>query len=62
MNRMNLNELVTLTRVDETELYVNINHIATFYYNKAWEYTIVILSDGTQLSVKDSVESIKQYF
>lgn len=62
MNRMNLNELVTLTRVDETEMYVNINHIATFYYNKPWEYTVVILVDGTQLSLKDSVESIKRYF
>lgn len=60
MNRTN--ELVTLTRIDETTVYVNINHIAAFYHNKAWEYTIVILSDGTQLDAKDPVESIKQYF
>lgn len=60
MNRMN--ELITLTRIDDTTLYVNINHIAAFYHNKAWEYTIVILSDGTQLDAKDSVASIKQYF
>nr|DAS03792.1 MAG TPA: Flagellar and Swarming motility protein [Caudoviricetes sp.] len=56
------NELITLTRIDETTLYVNISHIAAFYHNKAWEYTIVILSDGTQLDVKDSVESIAKYF
>ena len=62
MNKMNLNELITLTRIDDTTLYVNINHIAACYHNKAWEYTIVILSDGTQLDAKDSVESIKQYF
>lgn len=57
-----MNELITLTRIDETKLYVNINHIVAFYHNKAWDYTIVILSDGTQLDVKDSVESIRQYF
>lgn len=62
MNRMNPNELVTLTRIDDSTLYVSINHIAAFYYNKAWEYTIVILSDGTQLDIKDSVESIAKYF
>lgn len=56
------NELITLTRIDETTLYVNINHIAAFYHNKAWEYTIVILSDGTQLDIKDPVESIAEYF
>lgn len=56
------NELITLTRIDETKLYININHIVAFYHNKAWDYTIVILSDGTQLDVKDSAESIKQYF
>lgn len=60
MNKMN--ELITLTRIDETTVYVNINHIAAFYHNKAWEYTIVILSDGTQLDIKDSVESIAKYF
>lgn len=56
------NELITLTRIDETTIYVNINHIVAFYHNKAWEYTIVILSDGTQLDIKDSVESIAEYF
>ena len=56
------NELIALTRIDETTLYVNINHIAAFYHNKSWEYTIVILSDGTQLDAKDSVESIAKYF
>ena len=56
MNATNSNELITLTRIDETTVYVNINHIAAFYHNKAWEYTIVILSDGTQLDIKDSVE------
>lgn len=60
MNKMN--ELITLTRIDETKLYININHIVAFYHNKAWEYTIVILSDGTQLDIKDSVESIANYF
>nr|DAJ02276.1 MAG TPA: Flagellar and Swarming motility protein [Caudoviricetes sp.] len=60
MNKMN--EIITLTRIDETTVYININHIAAFYHNKAWEYTIVILSDGTQLDIKDSVESINQYF
>lgn len=55
-------ELITLTRIDDTTLYVNLNHIAAFYHNKAWEYTIVILSDGTQLDAKDSVESIAGYF
>ncbi|WZP34246.1 hypothetical protein [Enterococcus phage vB_Efm3_KEN20] len=57
-----LNKLITLTRIDENTVYVNINHIAAFYHNKAWEYTIVILSDGTQLDIKDSVESIANYF
>lgn len=56
------NELITLTRIDETKLYININHITAFYHNKTWEYTIIILSDGTQLDVKDSVESIAKYF
>lgn len=60
MNRTN--ELITLTRIDDTKIYVNPNHIAAFYHNKAWEYTIVILSDGTQLDIKDSVESIAGYF
>ena len=60
MNKMN--ELITLTRIDENTIYVNINHIAAFYHNKAWEYTIVILSDGTQLDIKDSVDSITNYF
>ena len=56
------NELITLTRIDETTLYVNMDHIAAFYHNQSWEYTIIILSDGTQLDVKDSVESIAKYF
>lgn len=56
------NELITLTRIDETTIYVNIDHIAAFYHNKAWEYTIVILSDGTQLDIKDSAKSIAKYF
>ena len=56
------NELITLTRIDETPLYVNLNHIAAFYHNDAWEYTIVVLSDGTQLDAKDSVESIAKHF
>lgn len=56
------NELITLTRIDKTKLYVNINHIAAFYHNQSWEYTIIILSDGTQLDIKDSVESIAKYF
>lgn len=58
----NTNELITLTRIDDTKLYVNPNHISTFYYSKSWEYTIVLLVGGTQLDIKDSVESIKQYF
>lgn len=62
MNKMKLNELITLTRIDETTVYVNSNHVAAFYHNKSWEYTIVILSDGTQLDIKDSVESIARYF
>lgn len=57
-----MNELITLTRIDETTVYVNINHIAAFYHNKTWEYTMVILSDGTQLDINDSVESISKYF
>ena len=56
------NELITLTRIDETTLYVNMDHIAAFYHNQSWEYTIIVLSDGTQLDVKDSVESIAKYF
>lgn len=56
------NELITLTRIDDNPVYVNLDHIAAFYHNKAWEYTIVILSDGTQLDIKDSVESIANYF
>lgn len=56
------NELITLTRIDDTKFYVNINHISAFYYNNSWEYTIVILSDGTQLDIKDSVESIAKCF
>lgn len=59
---MNSNNLITLTRIDETTVYVNSNHVAAFYHNKSWEYTIVILSDGTQLDVKDSVESIAKHF
>lgn len=60
MNKMN--ELITLTRIDETKLYININHIVAFYHNQSWDFTLVILSDGTQLDVKDSVESITKYF
>lgn len=56
------NELITLTRIDDNPVYVNLDHIAAFYHNKSWEYTIVILSDGTQLDIKDSVESIAEYF
>lgn len=56
------NELITLTRIDETKLYVNIDHIAAFYHNQSWEYTIIVLSDGTQLDIKDSAESIAKYF
>lgn len=62
MNRMNSNELITLTRIDDNPVYINLDHIAAFYHNKSWEYTIVILSDGTQLDIKDSVESIAKYF
>lgn len=61
-DKMNSNNLITLTRIDETTIYVNLNHIAAFYHNKAWEYTIIILSDGTQLDAKDSVESIAKHF
>ena len=57
-----MHNLITLTRIDETKLYVNLNHIAAFYHNNSWEYTIVVLSDGTQLDTKDSVESIAKYF
>ena len=57
-----MNELITLTRIDETTIYVNSNHIAAFYHNKEWEYTIVLLVGSTQLDVKDSVESIAKYF
>ena len=56
------NDLITLTRIDETTIYVNMDHIAAFYHNKAWEYTIVLLVDGTQLDIKDSVESIAKHF
>lgn len=56
------NELITLTRIDETKLYININHIVAFYHNQSWDFTLVILSDGTQLDIKDSVESIAEYF
>lgn len=56
------NELITLTRIDETTVYVNINHISTFYCNNPWEYTVVLLVGGTKLDVKDSVESIAKYF
>lgn len=56
------NELITLTRIDETTIYVNRNHIAAFYHNKSWEHTIVLLVDSTPLDVKDSVESIAKYF
>lgn len=59
---MNANELITLTRIDDNTLYVNISHIAAFYHNKTWGCTTVILSDGTQLDLKDSVESIANYF
>ena len=59
---MRFNNLITLTRIDETTVYVNINHIAAFYHNNSWEYTIVLLVDGTQLDIKDSVESIVKYF
>ena len=62
MNKMNLNELITLTRIDDTKLYINPNHISAFYYSKSWEYTIVLLVGGTQLDVKDSAESIAEYF
>lgn len=62
MNKMKLNELITLTRIDDTTIYVNINHISAFYYSNLWEYTIVILVGGTQLDIKDSVESIAKYF
>ena len=57
-----MNELITLTRIDETTIYVNSNHIVAFYHNKEWEYTIVLLVGSTQLDVKDSVESIAKYF
>ena len=56
------NELITLTRIDETKLYININHIVAFYHNQAWDFTLLILSDGTQLDIKDLVESIAKYF
>lgn len=59
---MKTDKLITLTRIDETTVYVNINHISAFYYNNSWEYTIVLLVGGTQLDVKDSVESIAKYF
>lgn len=59
---MNSDKIITLTRIDDNPVYINLDHIAAFYHNKAWEYTIVILSDGTQLDIKDSVESIAKYF
>ena len=59
---MNSDKLITLTRIDETTLYININHISAFYYSNSWEYTIVLLVGGTQLDVKESVESIAKYF
>lgn len=62
MKTTDSNELIILTRIDETKLYININHIVSFYHNQAWDFTLVILSDGTQLDVKDSVESIAKYF
>ena len=62
MNKMKLNELITLTRIDDTTVYVNSNHVAAFYHNKSWEHTIVLLVDGTQLDIKDSAESIARYF
>ncbi len=62
MNKTNSNQLITLTRIDETKLYININHIAAFYYSKSLEYTIVILVGGTKLDIKGSVESIAKYF
>lgn len=61
-SELDLNELITLTRIDSTKLYVNRTHIAAFYHNNSWEPTIVLLVDGTQLDVKDSVESIAKYF
>ena len=57
-----MNNLIKLTRIDDTTLYVNRNHISAFYYNKSWEYTIVLLVDSTPLDAKDSVESIAKYF
>ena len=60
MNRTN--ELITLTRIDNTKIYVNPNHISSFYYSKLWECTLVILIGGTQLDIQDSVESIAKYF
>lgn len=62
MNRINLNELMTLTSTNGIKIYVNINHVVTFYHNNARDYTVVILSEGTQFNVKESVESIRQYF
>lgn len=59
---MKSNKLITLTRIDDNPVYINLDHITAFYHNKSWEYTIVILSDGTQLDIKDSVESIAEYF
>lgn len=61
-SELDLNELITLTTIDETTLYVHRNHIVAFYHNKTWEYTSVLLVDGTQLDVKDSVESIAKHF
>ena len=59
---MNSDKLITLTRIDDTTLYVNLNHISAFYYSNSWEYTIVLLVGGTQLDVKESVESIAKHF
>lgn len=62
MNKMNLNELITLTRIDDTTVYVNSNYVTAFYHKKSWGYTIVRLVDGTKLDIKDSAESIAKYF
>ena len=59
---MNSDKIITLIRIDDTTLYVNLNHISAFYYSNSWEYTIVLLVGGTQLDVKESVESIAKYF
>ena len=43
--RMNPNELITLTRLDDTPVYVNINHVSGFYYAKACGYTFKYKED-----------------